>query len=455
MERGKIVFKRAFFFVLLLAFAVSSLSCAPTEKAGGPVTVQMWVMPNSLEPLRDIEEALKPFIDTHPNIKVKVTVVDWGAAWTKITTAATSNDVPDIAQLGSTWVGSISSMGALMDNKARVAELGGAKAFIPASWKTSGLAGSGQVTAIPWIVDARALFYRTDVFAKLGLTAKDLETWDKFEATLKKIKAAKLTIEGLEIQPLGMPGKNDWNVVHNLAPWIWGAGGDFLAPDNKKSLLDSAAALQGLFFYVNLAKKGYVPPEYLELNTAQVSSNFNNGSIAMMFDGPYEVRTLTTPPAQGGASESITARNFSVVPYPKGPKGRFTFVGGSNLAIFKHAKHPKEAWEVVKYLTANQDAQLSYCKASGFLPAKLSVFNEPYFSVDPARRVFKEAIKYGKTYPCIPSWGILEPIMTRRFGILWDYVTGAKGDLQKNEIAKQLKLAKTEIETVIAQGKRR
>ncbi|MFA4906170.1 MAG: sugar ABC transporter substrate-binding protein [Candidatus Margulisiibacteriota bacterium] len=441
--------------LLLTTLSLTTFSCAPSEKAGGPVTVQMWVMPNSLEPLRDIEEALKPFTDTHPNIKVKVTVVDWGAAWTKITTAATSHDVPDIAQLGSTWVGSISSMGALMDNKARVAELGGAKAFVPAAWKSSGLSGSGQVTAIPWIVDARALFYRTDVFTKLGLTAKDLETWDKFEDTLKKIKAAKLTIEGLEIQSLGMPGKNDWNVVHNLAPWIWGAGGDFLAPDNKKSLLDSAAALNGLFFYVNLAKKGYVPPEYLELNTAQVSSNFNNGSIAMMFDGPYEVRTLTTPPAQGGASESITARNFSVVPYPKGPKGRFTFVGGSNLAIFKHAKHPQEAWEVVKYLTTDQDAQLSYCKASGFLPAKLSVFNEPYFSVDPARRVFKEAIKYGKTYPCIPSWGILEPIMTRRFGILWDYVTGSRGELQKGEISKQLKLAKIEIETVIAQGKRR
>ncbi|KAF0135134.1 MAG: extracellular solute-binding protein [Candidatus Saganbacteria bacterium] len=441
-------------FFCLAALSLSLISCAPASKEGGPVTLNMWVMPNSLEPLKDIEEALKPFEESNPNIKIKITVVDWGAAWSKITTAATSRDVPDIAQLGSTWVGSISSMGALLDLKDKELELGGADSFVPAAWKTSGVADSGQITAVPWIVDARALFYRTDVFKKLNLSSKDLETWDGFKNTLKKIKEAKLTIEGLEIFPLGMPGKNDWNVVHNLSPWIWSAGGDYLAKDNKSSAVSSTQALDGVSFYINLAKEGLVPSEYLELNTAQVSSNFNNGSVAMMFDGPYEVRTLTTPPAQGGASESITARNYAVVPYPKGPKGKYTFVGGSNLAIFKYSKHKEEAFKVVKYLTTDTNAQLTYCKASGFLPAKLSVFNEPFFSVDPARRVFKEAIKYGKSYPCVSFWGILEPMLTRRFGILWDYVTGSKDTvLDKNEIAKQLDLAKKEMEIIIQQGK--
>ena len=440
-------------FLLLLLVSFSLVSCAPSSDDNGVATVKMWVMPNSLEPIKDIEEVLKGFEAKHPNIKVKVTVVDWGAAWTKITTAATSKDVPDIAQLGSTWVGSISGMGALLDVKDKVSELGGSSAFVPASWKTSGIQGKGEVTAIPWIVDARALYYRTDVFKKLNLTEKDIADWASFRKTLEKIRDAKLVIEGLEILPLGMPGKNDWNVVHNLAPWIWSSGGDFLSADLNSSALDGEDVLKAVLFYVGLAKDGIVPPEYLELNTAQVSSNFNNGSVAMYFDGPYEVRTLTTPPGQGGASDSITARNFGVVPYPKGEKGRVTFVGGSNLAIFKDAKNKEAAWEVVKYLTSNKEAQLTYCKASGFLPAYMPVFNDPYFSVDPARKVFKEAIKYGKTYPCITSWGMLEPILTRRFGILWDYVTGNKEELKKGEIQTQLELAKREVEAVLRQGR--
>lgn len=439
--------------ICLIALVIPLSSCAPPKDKDGVITLDMWAMPNSLEPQRDIEDALKLFEEINPNIRVRVTIMDWGAAWTRITTAATSRDVPDIVQLGSTWVGAISAMGALYDMKEEAKEIGGGKDFIPASWKMSGLEGTGQVTAIPWIVDARALFYRTDVFDQLGLTAKDLETWDSFRRTLKKIKEADLTIEGLKIVPLGMPGKNDWNVVHNLSPWIWGAGGDYLSPDMKTSVLDSKAALKGVMFYISLAKDGFVPLEYLELNTAQVSSNFNNGSIAMYFDGPYEVRTLTTPPGAGGASDSITARNFAVVPYPRGPKGRYTFIGGSHLAIFNASKKKEAAWEVIKFLTTNKEAQLTYTQACGFLPAYRPVFDDPYFSRDPARRVFREAILYGKTYPCIPGWGMLEPILTRRFGIIWDYVTGTREQIKESDIKAQLELAKREVEAVLRQGR--
>ena len=437
--------------ILLIGIVFLTVSCGPAKEETGPVTVNIWIMPNSLEPVNDLENVLAPFKKKNPNIKVKITSVDWGAAWTKITTAATSKDVPDIVQIGSTWVGSISSFGALWDLKDRVHEIGGKSAFVPASWTTTGIVGSGQITAVPWIVDARAMYYRTDVFKKLGLTAADLSTWDKFERTLKKIKDAKLTIDGLDIIPLGMPGKNDWNVVHNLSPWIWAAGGDYFSKDLKKSLLNDKESFKGVFYYVNLVNKGFVPLDYLELNTAQVSSNFNNGSCAIYFDGPYEVKNLTTPPEQGGAFGSITSKNFSIAPYPRGPKGRYTFVGGSNLAIFKASKHKEEAWEVVKFLLT-KDAQIGYAKSSGFLPARLEAFNDPFISSDPHRRIFKEALKYGRTYPCIPAWGRLEPLLTRRFGILWDYVTGEKGGLDPEKIQKQLDLAKLEVESVLAES---
>ncbi len=444
--------KKVLFLVLMIAIALTSVSCSSGEEEG-VTTLRMWVMPNSLEPLTHLEDVLVPFKKANPDIKVKITVIDWGAAWTKITTAATSHDVPDIVQLGSTWVGAISAMEALEDLSSRVPEIGGGAAFVPAAWKTSGLAGSGKITAIPWIVDCRALYYRTDVFKKVGLTRSNLSTWNGFKNSLDKIKKANLTIEGLKIEAYGMPGKNDWNVVHNLSPWIWAAGGDYLAKDNKTSVINSKAALKGIMFYLNLAKAGYVPKDYLELNTAQVSSNFNNGSVGVYFDGPYEVKTLTTPPAQGGASDGVTARNFAVSPYPRGPKGRYTFIGGSNLAIFKSSKKKEAAWKLVKYLTSNKKAQLEYTKYCGFLPSRREVFKHPYYSINPARRVLKEAIKYGKTYPPIAGWGLLEPILTRRFGIMWDYVTGTEGPLKEEEIKRQLDIAKQEIEAVLSQGR--
>ncbi|MFH0887055.1 MAG: sugar ABC transporter substrate-binding protein [bacterium] len=435
-----------FALIAPMILLVSGCPGKPSSITKEKITLQMWIMPNSLEPVNDIYKTLEGFNKKHPNIKVVVTSVDWGSAWTKLTTAATSGDAPDIVQIGSTWVGSIAATDSLLQLNDRVASVGGKDSFVPAAWTSTGL--DGTVSAIPWIVDARAIYYRKDLLQKAGVNEADLDTWESFEKALAKLKNADLKVGKNKIYPFGITGKNDWNVIHNLAPWIWGAGGDFLTPDSKKSALDSEQVYNGVMFYLDLVKKGYVPLDALELNTAQVSTSFNNGAYAMYIDGPYETRTLTTPPGQGGASESIAARHFGVAPAPKGPKGRFTFVGGSNLAIFKNSKHPNEAFEVIKYLTSF-DAQVSYCKASGFLPAKLEAFNDPYFSADPRRKVFKDAVKYGRSYPCIPAWGIMEPQLNRSLGIMWDYVTGK--NYSPENIKKQLKLAAQEMNSILSQ----
>jgi len=455
MTKKKEVFavKRRIFAASLLllpvifSFLVSG--CGPTKTVTTQKVVDLWVMPNSLNPVGDIEEILKPF-EKETGIKVRITSVDWGAGWSKITTAATSGDVPDLAQLGSTWVSAITGMGAMEELSAEaISALGGAKAFVPVSWQTTGIEGSGKVTAIPWFVDARGLFYRKDALAKAGVSAKDLGTWDSLKGALKKLYKADLILDGQPMAPLGISGKNDWNVIHNLAPWIWMAGGDFLAPDRKTSILDSDAVFEGISYYISLVRDNYVPIEYLELNTAQVSANFNSGACAMYFDGPYEVKTLTRPAEEGGAGGSPAAKNFAVTGYPKGPKGRFTFVGGSTLGIFKQAKHKAEAFQVIKYLTSKAP-QIAYAKVTGFLPAREEAFDDPYFAADPNRKVFKEAVYYGKTYPPIPSWGLLEPILTRRLGIMWDYVTSGK-EYKPEAIREQLRLAKKEAEAILNQ----
>lgn len=407
-------------FVMLGGVLVSCLMMMATAMAAGPVAeLNMWIMPNSNKSQSDLEDVLVKFHKTHKNIKVKVTVLDWGAAWPKITTAATSGDVPDLVQLGTTWVSAVSGMGALEDLSLKVDQMGGAASFIPAAWKTASVEGASAITAIPWIVDARAMFYRTDVFKKLDIKPSDVDTWEGFVAALQKIKDANLVIDGVKVSPLGITGKNDWNVIHNLAPWIWAAGGEFLTTDNKKGSLDSDAAVNGLNFYIDLVKKGFVPYGCLEQNTTQVSTDFDNGKYAIVFDGPYKVKSMTTPAQRGGAMDTVAAKKFAILPYPKGPHGRYTYLGGSNLAIFKAGKNKDAAWEVVKYL-ASPEAQVEYAKYTGFLPANKKAFEDAFFAKDINRKVYVDAVKYGKTYPTIAAWGLLENVLMRRFGVMWD-----------------------------------
>lgn len=81
---------------------------------GAPKTLKVWIMPNSAAPKADLEKIVAPFTQK-TGVKVEVTVLDWGSAWTKITTAATSGIGPDVIQLGTTWVPTLAAMDALVD----------------------------------------------------------------------------------------------------------------------------------------------------------------------------------------------------------------------------------------------------------------------------------------------------------------------------------------------------
>src|SRR5437763_967364 len=77
---------------------------------------------------------------------------------------------PDVTQLGTTWVGGISAAGALKPYTAEeLRGLGGRDAFLRASWTATQLVGADAPTAVPWFVDIRAIFYRTDVLQRVHL----------------------------------------------------------------------------------------------------------------------------------------------------------------------------------------------------------------------------------------------------------------------------------------------
>ena len=435
------------FIILLLCLAVFGCGGGGNN---GKTKLVMWIMPNSQEPVNDLKQVLRPFLNKNPEIEIEIVSLDWGSAWQKITTAATSKDAPDIVQLGTTWVGAISSMGAMQDVSVNVQEAGGGEQFVDSAWATSGIIGSPAVVAVPWIVDIRVMFYRTDVFRRLNLTVKDLATWNDFENTLAKIKAANLTIDNKKIVPLGITGKNDWNVIHNLVPWIWSAGGELLSADHSASMVNSVNAQRGLMYYINLIKKGYVPIQCLEQNSSQISSDFNNGHYAIIFDGPYQLKGMTTPPERGGGGGTFVAKNFAVAPYPAGSHGRYTFCGGSNLAIFKSSKNQEAAWKVVKYLTTDDRAQVAYSQLTGFLPAKKSAFENPYFTNDPFRKVFSDSVKMSKAYPCIPAWGPIETVvLTRRFGLMWSDVVKDPDGFDQARLKQHLDAAKQEMDIML------
>ncbi|MEU7907772.1 extracellular solute-binding protein [Actinoplanes sp. NPDC049118] len=436
--------------VLLLGTAACArrTEAAPETAATGypasapPVTIKFWFMPNGYEAQRSMQAEADEFHRLHPNITVHLTMLDWAAALTRISAAAAGGDTPDVAQIGTTWVGGLSQSGALAPySGAELDSFGGRSAFVPASWTATKLVGSDAVTAVPWFVDVRALFYRTDVLRRLGLDpAEAFATWDSMERTLAAIKR-----QG-RINPLGQPGKNDWNVVHNVAPFIWGAGGDLLAADGVTPLLSTPESFAGIDYYQRLMGR-YNKRELLAKNSDAALSAFADGQTAVMAHGPDAVMTFRRDPNRPGLRAG-----WSTAPMPAGPKGRFTFLGGSDLTIFKASAHRPAALEWVRFLTGAASQERYVVRKGGIWPARTEVTRSTRLDADPVYRAFAQAQLDGRQYPAVAAWVDIEAALTKDFSTLWESITESGAPLPADRLRALLRTADGDVRHAIQQA---
>lgn len=413
------------------------------DTSTGKTKVTMWVMPNSGSPEEDLKSVLEPFLKDNPDLEVEITVLDWGSAWTKITTAATSGEGPDITQLGTTQVAAVAAMGALEDLTDVYDQFGGEEAFVPATLPTTQILGAGEERyAVPWFIDTRALFYRKDYCELAGVNPEtDFATWDSFKEALGKLK--KVKVDGKEIIPLIMPGKNDWNVIHNFAPWIWGAGGDFIADDNKTCVIDSDEAFEGVKFYSELAIEGLMSMPHLEKNSTEVEAIFNEGGVATIFSGAYNINTLRREKPE-------LAEKIGTAPFPAGPKGRYAFFGGSDLCVFKTSQNKEAAYRIIQYLSTT-DAQVDYQRYCGNLPSVQAAYETEYVSEEPMRQAFKDQLENGKAYPSVAGWGPSETVLQKGLSNIWDNVMGVYGKYDPERTRQFLKETAQECTAIYSQ----
>ncbi len=425
----------------LLVLTSCKFKRGPDSDSGAPTTLRFWAMPNTANPKADLEQILQRFKTLNPDIDVQVEILDWGNALDRITKAANSGIGPDVFQVGTTYTASITDLGGLYSLDEMVHSLGGDSIFVPAVRTYMKPIYADSMTSLPWFVDVRPVFYRTDVFAKLGLDPVSVfANWDSYREGLRKIKEARLSIDGQKMEALGLAGKNDWNLVHNFYPWIVGNGGGLISAYGDSVLLDDEKSIGGVLTFLKLIRDGLSPRSYLEKSTAQVSAEFDQGRIAIWQETTSKLVYLERPSEAGGVGSSTAAKNFATALPPAGPAGRKIFIGGSNLAILKSSQNIDAAKKLIAFLTTDTVAVLDFCKVSGMAPALIKVYQSDYFQGNPNRRLFKELAMAGKAYPAVPYWGALETsILNTKFGNILDIAGDVEAPYSEAAVRKEMK----------------
>lgn len=401
--------------ILALAIVSTAAMAAPKKQ---PLTV--WIMPNGASPQEILEKRLELYTKK-TNIPTKVEVLDWGEAWTRISQAlAGQTPAPDVLQLGTTWIPYFASRKEIKPLNEYLSSIQPER-FVPVSWNTTHIDEDSIIYSIPWFIDIRPVLANKRILAEHGITRDSIRTYEGFKNAIRKVNSKDEVLDdGAHVRGFAFPGKSDWNIPHNFAPWIWSNGGSFIKKDENgkwHANILSKETLLGISSYLHFIMDTLVTPEALQTNTAQIAQQFNNGELAFIVSTSEIVMQTRFHGSMGGLSNARIGRDsVMVLPIPKGKVGSVSFIGGSNLAIPTN-NNRKEAIDLLLFLSNDENLD-AYTKQIGLLPPSRKVLQE--WAKDEDYNILVRALETGRAYVAIPEWGELEQLLVAMFSAIWE-----------------------------------
>jgi len=390
IARGFNPWRRAVLLLLLLA------ACGACGRGHHDTrtAVRFWAFGREGEVVRELVPA---FEKRHPDIRVEVQQIPWTAAHEKLLTAFVGDATPDAAQLGNTWVPEFVSLGALaqLDERIGRSAVAGRGDSFAGIWDTNVL--DGATWGVPWYVDTRVLFYRTDLVAAAG----DLwppRSWGEWREAMERIKKA------------GGPGRfaillpvDEWT-----QPTIFGlqTNAGLLADGGRRGAFRDPRFRKAMAFYLDLYAADLAPSLDLQ-SVANMYQQMAEGYFAMVITGPWnlgEFRNRMPPGMQDRWATAPLPPPDAGMPYPG-----TSLAGGASLVLFRTAQSPEAAWTWLEYLSEPAQ-QARFYQLSGDLPARPSAWKLAGLADDPKAASFLLQLQRVASPPKVPEW---EQIATR------------------------------------------
>ncbi|MEU7036613.1 extracellular solute-binding protein [Streptomyces sp. NPDC046237] len=383
----------------LLLAGLTATACAPQtsdgkasadEKTG---TLRVWLFQevDNTPKKQIVDAAVAAFEKRHEGAEVEVEYIPVETRAQRVKAAFNDpKSAPDVIEYGNTDTAGYVKDGGLADISAEFGAWDEAKDTDPTA-KSSVTVG-GRIYGAPLFVGVRALYYRTDVFKDLGLTAP--KTQDELISTAKKIHK-----ERPELYGMAVGGANTYGAM----PFLWANGGELATQDGGayRGAVNSEAARKGITSYTSLFGDDNCPAA----KCAQMGGNatvtaFASGKAAMVIGGDFVRAAVDAGAAKG---------KYAVVPLPGLTPGSIApaFAGGNNIGVMKSSSHRTLAVDLMKSL-AGKETQGKLFDAMGFLPTFTDVRTRAA-EKDPFVKPFIDTLGAGtKFVPASPGWGQID-----------------------------------------------
>jgi multiple sugar transport system substrate-binding protein len=307
----------------------------------------------------------------------------------KFLTAVKAGNAPDVLQAEYQSLPTLITNNALQDLSNTIAPV--KSAFPEGTWNLTSFGGATY--AVPADVGPMMLFYRADLFEKLGLEVP--KTWEEFGALAETVrkKDAKRYLTTFS------PGDAGW-----VAGFAQQAGANWWSneKDAWKVAIDDPATRKVLSFWGGLVNSGAVlgDPMY----TPQWNSQMNDGTIIAWPSAVWGTGILA------GVAPSSKGK-WKMAPLPQWSAGENVtgFWGGSSTAVSATSKQKPQAAKFARWLSTDPEA-LKVLVEIGLYPA--ATLGQTSGGLDAAPEYmtsqpdyYESASKISQTARGFDSWG--------------------------------------------------
>ncbi len=352
--------------VVLLGFGVRSFWISRPD---GRVELVVWGLPSG-EETKGLDAQIREFERRNPGVTVRNLGMGAGTMNAqKLMTSVAGAVPPDLVKQDRFTIGDWAAREAFIpvDEYLASPELNAPSdpdrivpaEYYPACWAEA--LYKGRVYAIPDSTDDRLLYWNKDLFREAGLDPeRPPATWEELITFTQKLTVRSGDgFKRIGFIPVTPTATNSWFYLYS-----WQNGGEFMSPDGRTCTLnspESREALEWLTAFYDRIQGAEAVMTFASAFQPNEQDPFITGKMAMKIDTNNAIRAL------GRFGPDL---DFGVAPAPvpaarlRG-EGRFagkppyiTWSGGYSYAIPAGSRHPREAWQFIKWMNGLESRRI-------------------------------------------------------------------------------------------------
>lgn len=352
---------------LVVALVMSFSACGLGQKKSFEIMYGGAPLPK----LKTFRFLVKKYMETHPNVKVKMTTIP-GDFYAKMKVIAATGKLSDIIRMDDDWTGEYMSYGFVYPLTDKIeAQIDKADYFAEA-WKP--FLYKGNLYGIPYDAACSMIFYNKNHFDEAGLDypPRDPKVWTRelfFEYAKKLTKDkdgdGKTDQWGFIIMP-------SWFDTQN---WLWCEGANLLNEDKTKVAFDQHPAVDVFQWKADLRLKHRVAPPAA---TAQAMGNeamFAAGIGSMILCETWDIPKFENARKAGKIEYGQTY-------LPSGRAGSMQRATFDSWGITKNAKDFEVCWDFATWMSSAEGGQPYMVGEATFAPPNKKVAYNQYLKQD-------------------------------------------------------------------------